>query len=226
MRDPAGVRRRQPTGKPCHRKIEAAPKEMHRAAFAAKPRAKFFEDTIGLNKCAPEPVRVFRIVRPMHLVFVERNRIGNFVRQVVDLHGQLELIERAHHCFVEVGDTLRPELDCFDRAIVFQNEQIVIDKIEIDLERVVRVRDWRRAKAARSQIKCDVPGMIDPRRQHESDFADDLRPHMKRGAGLFPICVIQLGPIHTIFLFRFLNLNLSRRRFRPRGRLSINVIAK
>src|ERR1043166_6054361 len=86
MRNSARMRRRLPTGKSRYRQIETAPEKMDRTAFAAETRAKFFKDAIGLSQHAPEAIRVLGIVGTMLLVFVERNRIGNFVRQHVDLH--------------------------------------------------------------------------------------------------------------------------------------------
>src|SRR5262249_10350647 len=119
-----------------------------------------------------------------------------FVWHEVDLHRQLQVIECGHHRFVKIGDSPWLECDRFLRAIAFQDAQSVIDKIKTYLERVRAMRNWRSRQTARGQIKGDVPGMVRPWCKLEPDFPYDLRPHVKRGAGVFPIQVIKLRPMH------------------------------
>src|SRR5437773_11237844 len=91
MRDATRMRRRGPARKARYRKIEAAPEKMHRTAFAAETRTKLLENSIGLQKDAPEPIGVFRIVSRMFLIAVERDRFRRFVRFHPNLHFNAEL---------------------------------------------------------------------------------------------------------------------------------------
>src|SRR5215469_3206622 len=194
MRNAARMRGRRTTGKSCHRQIETAPEKMDRAAFAAEPRAKFFEHPIGLKQNAPEPVRVFRIVGAMFLVTIERDRIRNFIRRDVDLDGDTDVAERTHHRSVKIGNTLRLEVNHALPAVAFQNEEIVLDEIEINLESIPAMRDGRSGQSARSKIKRYVPGMVRPWRESEPNLSDNLCPHVESGASVFPLRVTQLRP--------------------------------
>src|SRR4029078_5266061 len=111
MRDSARMRRGRPSGKSRHSQIEAAPKEMHRAAFATKTRSELLEHPIALHQNTPESISVFAIVRAVLFVFIERNRILNLVRHLVNRYRQTKLIESLHHCLVKVGNGTRLELN-------------------------------------------------------------------------------------------------------------------
>src|SRR5207302_6366618 len=96
MRDAPRMLRRGPAGKTRDGKIRRPPEKMDRAAFAAKPGAKFLKHAVGLNQKAPESIPKFRIVRAMLFVALERNRIWDFVRHGVNFDRQFELIQRGH----------------------------------------------------------------------------------------------------------------------------------
>src|SRR5437016_9448438 len=106
MRNASGMRWRRPAGKTCYRKIKAAPEKMHRTALTAKTRPKFFEKPISLQKHAPEPIGVFRIVRRVFFIAVERDRFQRFVRFHPDLHFNAEISQFIHHLAIETGDAL------------------------------------------------------------------------------------------------------------------------
>src|SRR5262249_37670720 len=111
VRNPARMRRRRSPGKSCHGKIETAPEKMNRTALSEQARSKILKPPIRLNKSAPESVRVFRIVSAMLLVFVERNRIRNLVRDHVDLYRQVQSVERLLHRLVKICYASRLERD-------------------------------------------------------------------------------------------------------------------
>src|SRR5437762_6563129 len=106
MGDAAGMRRRRPAGKARYCEIEATPEKMDRAALAAETRTKFLENPISLQKHAPEPIGVFRIVSRMFLIAVERDRFQSFVRPHSDLHFNAELSQFIHHLAIKTGDAL------------------------------------------------------------------------------------------------------------------------
>src|SRR6266403_962342 len=96
MRNAAGMRRRGPAGKTRDGKIWRAPEKMDRTAFPAEARSKFFEDAVGLDQNAPESIGIFRVVRAMLLVAIERNRIRNLVCQFVDPAGTVVYVQPGH----------------------------------------------------------------------------------------------------------------------------------
>src|ERR1700719_1152733 len=99
MRDAAGMLRRGPSGKTSDREIRRAPKKMDRTAFPAEPRSKFLKHAVDLDENAPKSVRIFRIIRAMLLILIERNRIRDLVRQGVDLDRQFQIVQRGHDRF-------------------------------------------------------------------------------------------------------------------------------
>src|SRR5436305_11300510 len=106
MGDAARMWRRGPAGKARYREIEAAPEKMDRAALAAETRTKFLENPISLQKHAPEPIGVFRIVSRVFLIAVKRDRLQRFVRLHPDLHFNAEFSQFTHHLVIESCHTL------------------------------------------------------------------------------------------------------------------------
>src|SRR5207237_7676626 len=144
MGNAAGMRRRATARKTRYREIEAAPEKMQRTAFAAEPRTKFLENPICLQKHAPEPIGVFRIVCRMFLIAVERDRFQRFVRFHPDLYFNAELSQFTHHLTIKTCHALRLQ---FDRALVAlrgSNAQLMPDKIELDFESARAIRNERR----------------------------------------------------------------------------------
>src|SRR5262245_14279418 len=94
MRHAAGMTRRATAGKPRYRKIETAPEEMHRARLAEKAGAELFEDAVAIDEDLQEAPDSVGIVGSMRGVFGEFDRIGQFVRRLVDRNGDAEFIER------------------------------------------------------------------------------------------------------------------------------------
>src|SRR6516225_11934176 len=84
MRHASRMPRCGASGEAGHREVEAAPEEMHRAAFAEKAGAELREDPINLKQNSPETLRVFWSVGRMLRVLVERNRVGDLVRNAID----------------------------------------------------------------------------------------------------------------------------------------------
>ncbi|CAG9933664.1 protein of unknown function [Candidatus Nitrotoga arctica] len=54
----------------------------------------------------------------------------------------------------------------------------VVDEVKINLECARTVGDGRCGQTARRYIEGYVPGVIDPRRLNEPDFADNLCPQV------------------------------------------------
>jgi hypothetical protein len=131
---------RRSAGKTRHREIRRAPEEMHRAAFADEAPAKHAEDAVRLDEKAPKAVCVLAVVSTMHLVLIERNRIGDLVRLAIERDVQPELREGIGKSLVEERYRLRLQREAADRTFARLDAQRMLDEIEFDLERARTVR--------------------------------------------------------------------------------------
>ena len=77
----------------------------------------------------------------MRLILFEGNRIFDLVRHMVDLHRQLEFVERVHHLAIKSRDRLGTQFQDAQRAIAFQDPQLVFDEVETHFEHVIAVWD-------------------------------------------------------------------------------------
>src|SRR6188474_1394682 len=121
-------------GESRNRQVRRAPEEMHRTALANELRAKLVEDTTGLHEDSPEPVGVLRIVAAMRLILVEWDRVGHLVGASVQGHPKVERFHFLHEAPVERGHRLR--LECQNRLATIGrlHDQLMSEKIEINLE--------------------------------------------------------------------------------------------
>src|SRR5256886_9114142 len=62
----------------------------------------------------------------------------------------------------------------------------MIEEIEVQLKGTIRVMNRRRGEATGGNVQRNVPPVVQPGSESEADLAYDLRPHMKRGTGVFP----------------------------------------
>ena len=72
--------------------------------------------------------------------------------------------------------------------------QLMVDEVELHGERAIAVGQRPRREAARRHLKRDGPGVVERRRLGERHLADDLRPHVQRGVGVFPGVVGERRP--------------------------------
>jgi hypothetical protein len=77
------------------------------------------------------------------MVLAEADRIGNFVRRLVDADLDTKFREDAHDVGVEVGDGAREEPDLLSTAVARRHPQLMIEEIEIELESAIPERDRR-----------------------------------------------------------------------------------
>ena len=105
------MRRRLPSRKTRYGQIETAPEKMHRAAFAAEARTKFFKNAIGLDQNAPETVGIFGIVGTMRFVLIEWNRIGDLVRHEIDFHRNADVAQSVCQFPIKIGYAARLQLE-------------------------------------------------------------------------------------------------------------------
>src|SRR5205807_3062305 len=84
------------------------------------------------------------------------------------------------------------------RAVAGLYAQRVVNEIEVDLENPFAIRYGRGSQAAGGHVERDVPRMIEPGCLRQPDLAYDLRPQMKRRAGLPPGRIWQVRPCSPI----------------------------
>src|SRR3954470_23306506 len=149
MRHTAGVARRASSRETCHRKIETAPEEMHRAPLAEKAGAELLEHAIAVHEDLQETFYSVRVVGRMRAVQRKPDRVRQFVRHLVDSSSNAEFAERRHSGGVEAGDGVPGKRELPLCAVAGRDAQDVIDEIEVDLERSRTVRYRRRRQPAR-----------------------------------------------------------------------------
>src|SRR5687767_1818360 len=93
-----------PTRKSRDGEVRPAPEKVHGTALADESRAKFFEDSVRLHEDAPETVRVFRVVRSMTFILIERGGVGDLVGLGPDAHAKVELLHLRHEPGVKRRD--------------------------------------------------------------------------------------------------------------------------
>src|SRR5437870_9690312 len=104
----------------------------------------------------------------------------------IDLYLDAERLQHAHELEEEVGYRACDQWHAPGVSVAEVNPQVVIDEVEVDLEHALADGDRRRGQSARGHGKRDVPPFIEEWRKRQLDFADDLRAHVERGAGLLP----------------------------------------
>src|ERR1041384_1235892 len=178
--------------------IEASPEKMDRAAFADEAGPELLEDAVNLNEYAPEAIRVFGVVRAVLFVLGEGNRLDNFIRLRVNVHHDLEGLQRVHHIRVKVRDRARLKCERLRRAVIRVNEQSMFDEVKIHLKRSIAVRHRRSREPSRCNIEGGIPPVIYQRSLHQSNLAYDLSPHMQCAVGILPVLHRQTRPYLTI----------------------------
>ena len=95
-------------GKAGHGHIEAAPEQMDGADLAKEGGAKAVQNMIDTNAGPEEAGHGCRIVGPLGQVLDKRDRIGNFVRNTVELGRGANLAQEVDETLVKGGDRHRP----------------------------------------------------------------------------------------------------------------------
>src|SRR5262249_22626122 len=90
---PSGSRLSRKAG---DRKVETSPEEMNGAALPYKAGTELQKNVINRYQHLPETVNVFRIVRVVLGIALERNRIRNFDGHRPDFHRDSERVQGSH----------------------------------------------------------------------------------------------------------------------------------
>ena len=186
--------RRPPAGEPRRREVGASPEEVHRARLADEASTERVHHPMRLHEREPEPPRGIRVVRPMHVVVVERNRVGNLRRARVDLHRDTDVFERGHRRSIEARHRPRLERHLTPRTVGGSHVEHVIDEVELDLQAAPTHVHERRRQTARGNVERHLPPLVDHRAERQPNLPDDLRPEMQRVPGVFPLGQRELRP--------------------------------
>jgi len=95
---------------------------------------------------------------------------------------------------IEISDRHRRQGERPSLTIGRARNELMVDEIELDLERSLANRHGRGTKPSRRHVEHDLPTMILHRRERESRLPDDLHPPMERGVGVLPLPERQLRP--------------------------------
>ena len=166
--------------------IEAAPEEMHGAGFAEEAGAEFFEDGSDGGEDLSEAVGVFGVVGGVSFVESEADGAGDFHGHVPHFCVDAEGMESGHEFLVEGGDGAWDEAEGTEFAEAGLDFERVVDEIEVDFEDAFVVGNGGGGEAAGGDVESGAPPMIEVGAEGEADLADDLRPHVEGGAGVFP----------------------------------------
>ena len=129
---------------------------------------------------------IFSVVVLVNLVLLERNGIRDLRRHVPDFDRSAKAVKRFHHLPVERRHGHWFERNRSAAAIVRFNQQHVIDKIEVDLQRFNTLPHGPRSQAAYGWVERHIPAMVDPRRALKTHLAHNLHPKLQGGAGGAP----------------------------------------
>ena len=117
---------------------------MHRARLAEEAAAKQLENAIGLDKDPPKAMGRGGVVSAVGAVLREADRLGHFVRHLVDRHADVKLVQEVHGSAIEVRNRLRREGERALLAPAGAGDEAVADEVELDLEEFGADRDRRR----------------------------------------------------------------------------------
>jgi len=102
--------------------------------------------------------------------------------------------EERHQLLMKLGHRARDERHGTDRAHAGGDDELVVDEVERQGERLVLPRHRSSGEAARRDVQRDVPPVIEPRRLGQADLAHHLRAHVERVASVFPFGERQRRP--------------------------------
>src|SRR5262249_51697523 len=80
------------------------------------------------------------------------------------------------------------------RGIAGPDLQLVVEKIKFNFEDPLAIRNGPRGKPARAHMQRDIPPVVLPGRELETNLADHLHPHVQGIASVLPGVWTQLGP--------------------------------
>ena len=127
---------------------------MNRAALANEPAAELLQHAVGLDERVPEASDRVDVVRGMHRVVVEPDRVRDFVGpRVANLRRHANRAQCVEIATIEFRHRQRLERQGRLSAVAGAHDEQVAEQIEVDLERPILVGHRRRGQATRRDVK-------------------------------------------------------------------------
>src|SRR5579871_5475551 len=96
----------------------------------------------------------------MNLVLIKWNGVSHFDGHLPNVYVDIQGAECRHKLSIEIGDGARGQGDRFGSGLGGANEQLVLEKIELDFEIPIFVRNNRSSEPTRTYVERHVPPMI------------------------------------------------------------------
>src|ERR1700722_20157305 len=148
-------------GKTRDGEIKAAPEKMHGAGLADKTGAEFLEDFINRRQRSPETVDRRRVIAGMRLVLITGYRVRNLSWHSINVCLDAELAQTIHQLLIKARDRARNEDKTFHLAGADGDDQLMRNKIEINLECSITVGDRRGRQAPTGHIQRHMPTVVE-----------------------------------------------------------------
>src|SRR6266581_9375030 len=174
--------------------VEAAPEEVDGTALAQKRRAVALHDGVGLHQDAPEALGIDWVVRGVDFIDITANGMLHFAGQGVDGDLDAQSMQASHEFPVKCGDGTGDQRQRFGGSLACANGEIVLDEVKRDFKGAPARGNGRGGKPSRGDIEGDMPPVVHKWGQLHSDFANNLRPHMKRITRILPCFIWQRWP--------------------------------
>src|ERR1700704_4589427 len=130
---------------------------MDRTAFADEAGPELVKHPINLTENLPKPLRINRVVRTMHAILAEADRLRGVVRHVKNVNVDAEFRQGSPYIGVKFGDRPGRQRDPFGRAVVSGSPKHMGRKIKCELKRAVAIWNDRCGQTPWRYIERDVP---------------------------------------------------------------------
>src|SRR2546425_3380057 len=108
--------------------------------------------------------------------------------------GHAEPSEKLEHLAVELRDRHRKQRDRRAATAARDDDELMVDEVEVDLERVVPAGDHQGRQSPRRHNERRVPPMVHQRSQGQTHLSDDLSPSVDRVQGVLPVDIWERRP--------------------------------
>src|SRR5688500_7272218 len=120
----------------------------------------------------------FRIVGSMLGVLGKWNRIYNLAGLLVDRDFDAHIVQCVKESVMEHRDAHRLQSELAPIAAVTADLELVVSKIERDVEAPLLRWHWARSEPAGRHEERHMPRVVGPRSRSQLDLSHDLGPHV------------------------------------------------
>ena len=124
----------------------------------------------------------------------EGARIRQLTGKRTDRHRHIELLQKLQDGGIEIRHRHGLQIERGGHTATAASDQLVLKKVEFQIDGFAAARDQRCAEAPRRHIERHLPTVIEPGRETEPDFAHHLHPELKGQRGVAPFGKDKPGP--------------------------------